>query len=87
MCLQVDGRGEGELSQFQTRIIMAEVWAFVGSGIPFTCSSKKVKDLAEQRSDDMHLASRSSIPCCCYHCTTNESGPVAHIQHVSDTYF
>lgn len=33
MCLQVGGRGEGELSQFQTRIIMAEVWAFVGSGI------------------------------------------------------
>lgn len=41
MCLQVDGRGEGELSQFQTRIIMAEVWAFVGSGIPLHVVVKK----------------------------------------------
>lgn len=41
MCLQVDGRGEGELSQFQTRIIMAEVWPFVGSGIPLHVVVKK----------------------------------------------
>lgn len=67
MCLQVDGRGEGELSQFSDTNHHGRSVGVCRIRYTLVGGSKKVKDLAEQRSEDMHLASRSSIPCCCYH--------------------